>query len=323
VWHCHILSHEEMDMMRPIAVNVSKALPQPPVVMYTRNGGVKLTWTDGTPVTADFGPSWGNPAAEVGYRIERAPVNAAGNAGTYTQIGTALANATTFTDASAGSTTQYSYRVVAYNAAGTVTSMPVMTGPAGVAAPAAPTALAGTPQTGLQVRLTWRDNATTETGFVIERATGTGAFVPIATPPARSATGNASYVDTTVQAGTSYLYRVKAVNGGGSSAYNGPVLVTVPQPPAAPTNLVGSAFLGGGTATVSLTWTDNSVDETGFRIQRSTSPTFTTATTYSVAANTPTWEQTAARGRTFYYRVQAVNAGGASGWSNVITVTTP
>lgn len=49
---------------------------------------------------------------------------------------------------------------------------------------------------------------------------------------------------------------------------------------------MGSAFLGGGTATVSLTWTDNSVDETGFR-------------------------------------VQAVNAGGASEWSNVVTVTTP
>ena len=30
VWHCHILSHEEMDMMRPMTVYVDRALPQVP-----------------------------------------------------------------------------------------------------------------------------------------------------------------------------------------------------------------------------------------------------------------------------------------------------
>ncbi|GAA1026393.1 hypothetical protein GCM10009557_03930 [Virgisporangium ochraceum] len=322
VWHCHILSHEEMDMMRPMAVSVSKTLPRAPVVTYARNGGVVLSWTDGTPVTPDLGPTWGDPAAEVGYRIERADVAAGGTAGTYAQIGTALANATTFTDTGAGPTTQYSYRVTAYNAAGASASQPVLAGPAGVAAPAAPTALTFSFTTG--VRLVWRDNATTETGFVVERATNGGGFQPLATVPARNATGNVVYIDTAVQASATYLYRVKAVNGGGSSAYNGPVQVTVPAPPVAPTNLVGSAIVGTtGTDIVSLTWTDNSLDETGFTIQRSTSPAFTTVVTYTVAANTPTFEQTAARNRTFYYRVRASNPGGASGWSNVVAVTTP
>ena len=27
VWHCHILSHEEMDMMRPISFQVARTLP--------------------------------------------------------------------------------------------------------------------------------------------------------------------------------------------------------------------------------------------------------------------------------------------------------
>ena len=39
--------------MRPIKVN-GRSLPDKPVVTYTRNGGVKLTWTDGTAKTNDL-----------------------------------------------------------------------------------------------------------------------------------------------------------------------------------------------------------------------------------------------------------------------------
>ncbi|HET8666476.1 MAG TPA: multicopper oxidase domain-containing protein, partial [Terriglobales bacterium] len=49
VWHCHILSHEEMDMMRPISVGVTKRLPTPRSASYARNattGIVTLTWSD-------------------------------------------------------------------------------------------------------------------------------------------------------------------------------------------------------------------------------------------------------------------------------------
>jgi hypothetical protein len=42
-----------------------------------------------------------------------------------------------------------------------------------------------------------------------------------------------------------------------------------------------------------------------------------------VAENLTTWTQTGvARNRTFYYRIRANNFGGASGWSNVVTVQT-
>ena len=324
VWHCHILSHEEMDMMRPMSVDVSRRLPRPPMLAYARNGGVRLTWIDGTPVTQNLGPSWGDPANEVGYRIQRAPVAADGTVGTYAQIATALANATSFTDADAGAATPYSYRVVAWNAAGTSISMPVLAGPAGVAAPAGPTNLTGVLQAGPQVRLTFRDNATTETGFVVERATGTGGYVPIATPPARADVGNVVYVDTTVQAATTYSYRVRAVNGGGQSAYSGAFTVSVPGPPAAPSELIGTAAVGTTTtAIVQLTWMDNAGNETGFTVQRSTTAAFLTANAYAVATNATGWLQNAPRNRTFYYRVRANNLGGSSAWSNTVTVTTP
>ena len=32
VWHCHILSHEEMDMMRPMQFHVARSLPAAPVL---------------------------------------------------------------------------------------------------------------------------------------------------------------------------------------------------------------------------------------------------------------------------------------------------
>ena len=47
VWHCHILSHEEMDMMRPMAFTVAHTLARAPVLRGAVGGGnVNLTWTE-------------------------------------------------------------------------------------------------------------------------------------------------------------------------------------------------------------------------------------------------------------------------------------
>ena len=51
VFHCHILSHEEMDMMRPVTVHVPRAFPTPPVAVGPPGTATwYLKWTDGTPV---------------------------------------------------------------------------------------------------------------------------------------------------------------------------------------------------------------------------------------------------------------------------------
>ena len=69
VWHCHILGHEENDMMRPIIFQV--APPAPAVLTAIANvaGGVDVTWTDMS-------------ASETGFNLQRdidpafpAPVN--------------------------------------------------------------------------------------------------------------------------------------------------------------------------------------------------------------------------------------------------------
>ena len=57
VWHCHILGHEENDMMRPIIFQVPPAAPSN-LVAASVNGQVNLTWTD-------------NSASETGFTIQR------------------------------------------------------------------------------------------------------------------------------------------------------------------------------------------------------------------------------------------------------------
>jgi len=261
VWHCHILSHEEMDMMRPISVAVARALAQAPVLSFARTAGpVTLNWTDGTPVNDPL--TMGNPAGEVGYRIERAVV---GSPDPYTVIATALANQTSFVDETADELVSYNYQVVAYNAAGDSPSNVVAAMSLVMVPPAAPTDLAAAVQVGPQVSLTWVDNATDENSFVLERSTGSGAFTQIATPGANVT----SYVDTGVSAGTSYSYRIKAIGAGGESSYSNTATVNIPAAPpapAAPTTLTATILTG---PQVRLTWRDRATNETGFVVERS------------------------------------------------------
>ena len=125
VWHCHILSHEEMDMMRPVTVHVARALPDAPVLSFT-GGSLDLAWTDGTPVSYLDPATWTNPGtAEIGYRIERADVTA-GAAGAYVKIADVPANTTTYTDVPPDPALAYAYQVTAFNAAGDSPSSNVM-----------------------------------------------------------------------------------------------------------------------------------------------------------------------------------------------------
>ena len=330
VWHCHILSHEEMDMMRPISAQVDPVLSSPPRVNFTRNtttGVVNLTWADATPIdytsptTLD---TWGSLANEIGYRVERALVANNGSVGAYTKLADVLANQTSFTDNTTLANRNYRYRVVSYNAAGDTLSAPVG-GPA-IGAPNAPTNVVATLQAGPQVRLTWRDNATNEAFFLVEVSVDGGPFTLIAQVPARNNTGNVAYVDTMVSSGHSYQYRVAAAN-----ANSAPYVFVNANPisaevaPVAPSNLTGSVVRTGNRAEVTLNWVDNATTETGFTIERATNATFTVGlTTTNVAANTTTATQSKLyRGVTYYFRVRANNLGGSSAWSNVFSAVTP
>lgn len=219
-------------MMRPVSVHVDRALPAAPVLTVTRPA-LDLVWTDGTPVDYANPATWGNPSAEIGYRVERAPEASPGVPGEFLKIADIVANAVTYTDVAPDPTLPYFYRVVVFNVAGEVMSNVVRV----PGRPAAPTDLTAVVQpapalpSGSQVLVGWTNNAVDATSVVIERAVGAGAFSVLATltDPAAIAAGPQTFTDTSVSPGT-YSYQVRSENAVGQSLPLGPVSVTVPQP---------------------------------------------------------------------------------------------
>lgn len=296
----------------PLSVNtpVPPAVPAAPTNLAATAISafqVNLTWTD-------------NAADETGFNIERA-LAPNGIPGAFSLLATVGANVTSYSDMTVAQNTTYAYRVFAFHAGGSSapSNVAIVTTPVPVPPPAAPTNLVAAllNGTGLRVRLTFRDNALNETGFVVERSDNGGAFAQIAALGPRANRGNVTYDDTTVVVGNTYAYRVAAVNAGGPSAYSNTVTISV-SVPAAPSNFnVTAVIRNGTTATVTLSWTDNSNNETGFRIQRATNATFTAGlNTTTVRANVVSRVEIRNRNRDYYYRIQAYNAAGASAWVN-------
>jgi titin len=193
--------------------------------------------------------------------------------------------------------------------------------------PAAPTNLIATLQAGPQVSLAWVDNADNEDGFLVERSDNGAPFVQIATVPAiqpNTGTGNVTYVDATVLAGNTYDYRVAAYNASGPSVGYATLAAPVtipggPQPPVAPDGLelVYEALPPDpGVPVIHLTWVDQSLDENGFMIQRSTDGG-AFADLATVVPNGQAYDDYAVFGAyTYTYRVAAFNANGVSAWTD-------
>ena len=71
---------------------------------------------------------------------------------------------------------------------------------------------------------------------------------------------------------------------------------------------------------VNLSWSDNSTNETGFKIERKTASTWTQIAT--VGTNIKAYQnKNLVSNTTYYYRVRAYNAGGYSAYSNTASIT--
>ncbi|HEX3044633.1 MAG TPA: fibronectin type III domain-containing protein [Bacillota bacterium] len=186
-------------------------------------------------------------------------------------------------------------------------------GQVGTAPSAAPTTLASSDVSPSQVTLTWTDNSDNEQGFKIERKTGTGGtYVQIDTVT----TNVETYTDSTLTQSTTYYFRVKAYNAYGDSGYSNEVQVnTTSGVPVAPSGLTATA--AASTPQIDLSWTDNSGNETGFRIERKIGASGSYSQIYTVAAGTTSYSDTGLDyGTIYYYRIKAYNTYGSSGYSN-------
>ncbi len=92
----------------------------------------------------------------------------------------------------------------------------------------------------------------------------------------------------------------------------------IPEPPAAPDGLSATA----GINSVNLNWNDNSSNEQGFRIERSTTSGTGFTLLQTTGANIGQYtDATAQAGTTYYYRVNAFNESGSSSYSNQASAT--
>ncbi|MCY3932111.1 MAG: fibronectin type III domain-containing protein, partial [Acidobacteria bacterium] len=255
---------------------------------------VDLSWTD-------------NSSDEDGFRV-----GARADDGTWS-FTDAAADATSATVAGLTPNTLYHFRVLADSANGSFDSNLVTFDlhPQ----PRAATGLTARAEGSTTAVLEWEDNARNETGYRVEARQGSGPWATVGSSlPANTTT----HAVTGRAASASYGFRVVAVNGAGEAASTQAELT---MPPAAPSNLQAAQA---GPTSATLTWTDGSSDETGFRAEyRGSGETGWTPWAPDTAAGATGVTVSALSPNTDYeFRVLAVHGdNGLSSPSNVATVT--
>lgn len=167
---------------------------------------------------------------------------------------------------------------------------------------APPTGLAAVGVYQTSATVSWTPQNPAGTVFQLERSTG-GSFALVASTTA------VSYNNSGLGAATTYYYRVRALNADLiASAYSSTAsLLTTPATgPAAPSAFAGAAQT---TASILWSWSDNSPDETGFRVLSGT-----VSVSGNLAANATTWLQTGLTMNTFVgpLSVQVFNSTGTA-----------
>lgn len=168
-----------------------------------------------------------------------------------------------------------------------------------------------------QVDLAWKDNSNNEDGFQIERASDRSFTRDVKSFKVGS--NITKFEDNSTQPLTVYYYRVLAYTSENQSDWSNIAIILTPDLiPAQPSNLLASSP---APFTVNLSWTDNSNNETGFKIERASDEQFTqNLTTFTTEANVTVCQDSIVPGGRYYYRIQAYNTAGNSPFSNAANI---
>jgi hypothetical protein len=291
-------------------VSATPAAPGELTATASHTGQIILRWTD-------------NSSDEIGFQIERATDSLFSN---FKVSFTVPANQSTFSDSTVATSTTYYYRVFATGADGnsTVSNVASTTSTASQAFPLSPDRLSCKTLHADQVSLKWKDRSLNEDGFRIERAEDKlfimnlkGFSVP---------TDTISFTDNGTSPLKTYYYRVIAYNSSGDSAPSDIISIKTPDSiPDPPDTLYG---ISPEYRQVKLQWIDNSVNETGFLVERATDAGFSQEVVrFTASANNNTGTNIVSvidrhsPAGSYYFKVKALNTSGNSTPSNTIQVT--
>ena len=145
---------------------------------------------------------------ESGYRIERRT-----GTNSFEQIGTTGADVLNYTDSGLTINTDYEYRVCAFTDLNVSDYSELTTATTSLISPSNLTA---TPINDQRIKLTWDHNCSYESGYIIERKSGSGNFVEIGQTDSNVLT----YTDANVVQDIEYSYRVSAFTELNKSDYS-------------------------------------------------------------------------------------------------------
>lgn len=169
------------------------------------------------------------------------------------------------------------------------------------------------------ISMTWTDNSNNEDKFIVEATIDTVAGISFAVPLAANVN---YYTHIPVDEGVTWYYRSYAENTYGRSANSNWSFgrVEYSKIPEAPYDLKGRMSNG----KIFLNWKDDSLREEKFEIERSDDDGTTFAKLGEAFRNVLTFDDsTMVAGKSYKYRVRAVNPLGASGYTNMVTFTMP
>lgn len=171
------------------------------------------------------------------------------------------------------------------------------------------------------VRLSWVDRHTGETAYEVERSSDGVTFSRIKTLSANST----RYTNSKLTSGRTYWFRVRALMGTSPTPYTNVASVTLdPEvaPPAAPSGLAVRRSNTRPTSALVLSWTDTSLNEDGFEIQRSTDGISFSRITTRDPNETSYVNSGLTSARTYWYRIRSSNSLGKSAHTPVVSVRT-
>ncbi len=280
------------------------------------------TLTSATAGNSSVALQWSPPSSNGGAAITNYKVYRGTSSGTETLVAT-LGNVTSYSDTGLTNGTTYFYEVAAVNSVGTgpQSNEQSATPQATATAPGAPnltSASAGNASVSLQWSAPASDGGSAITNYKVYRGTSSGTETLVAT------LGNVtSYSDTGLTNGTTYFYKVAAVNSVGTGPQSNEQSAT-PQATATAPGAPNLTSASAGNASVSLQWSAPASDGgsaiTNYKVYRGTSSG--TETLVATLGNVTSYSDTGlTNGTTYFYKVAAVNSVGTGPQSNEQSAT--